>query len=238
MIILTAFYNVENYIERCINSIKDQTFTDFKCYLIDDVSTDSTVYKIKPLIENDKRFILIENKDKKYKTKNFVDVLSDNNIDDEDIVIELDGDDYFFDNKVLEKVDNVYQNKNVWITNGSFVYSSGMFGFSSEQKNFNTLRQQRFTASHLRTWKVFLWRNIEDKDHRDSEGNYFKLNADLAYMLPMLEMAGEKNYKFIPNFMVVYNEQNPLNDHKLNMSLVDSCANEIRSRKKYNKLIW
>jgi hypothetical protein len=200
------------------------------------MSTDSSVSKIRPLIKKDKRFILIKNTEKKYKTKNYVDILSNVDISDDEIVIELDGDDFFANDKVLEKVNEVYKDQNVWITNGSFIYSSGQRGFSSPQVNFDTLRTDRFTASHLRTWKTFLWRKIKDEDHRDNNGNYFRLNADLAYMLPMLEMAGSLHYKFIPDLMVVYNEQNPLNDHKVDMSLVNSCAIEIRSRKKYDRL--
>ena len=36
-------------------------------YLIDDVSTDTTVDKINSLIEGDNRFILIQNSEKKFK---------------------------------------------------------------------------------------------------------------------------------------------------------------------------
>ena len=41
MIIITTFYNAEEYIERCVGSIIGQNYTDFKCYLIDDMSTDT-----------------------------------------------------------------------------------------------------------------------------------------------------------------------------------------------------
>ena len=69
MIVITAFYNAEEYIERCIGSIIGQNHSDFKCYLIDDMSTDSSVDKIKNMIEGDDRFELIINTNKKYKLK-------------------------------------------------------------------------------------------------------------------------------------------------------------------------
>ena len=62
MIILTTLYNAENYIEQCLASIMGQSFKDFKCYITDDLSTDKSVIKAKEMIENDNRFILIENK--------------------------------------------------------------------------------------------------------------------------------------------------------------------------------
>jgi glycosyltransferase involved in cell wall biosynthesis len=235
--VITTFYNVEDYIERCIGSLMGQNYNDFICYLIDDVSTDSSVEKIKHMIKDDNRFKLIINTKKKYKTLNYIDVLNyDSEINDDDIVIELDGDDWLPNSNVLKRIKNVYDDQKVWITNGSFMYSSGQKGFSSEQIDFQNLRINRFTASHLRTWKVFLWRAINEVDHKDLNGNYWKVNADLAYMLPMLEMAGNEHYKFLSDINLIYNEINPLNDHKVDMKLVDDLAKEIRSRKKYNLL--
>jgi glycosyltransferase involved in cell wall biosynthesis len=237
MIILTTFYNAENYIEKCVGSIFGQNFKDFKCYLIDDLSTDSSVSKINNMIGGDERFKLIVNIEKKYKTLNYVEVLNNlPEIDDNEIVVEIDGDDWLPNSKVFSNINKTYEDNNIWITNGSFRYASGPIGFSSNQINFNNLRNDRFTASHLRTWRVFLWRNIKDADHKDSDGNYLKVNADLAYMLPMLEMAGPEHYKFISDINLIYNDENPLNDHKVDMRLVNSLANEIRSRKQYEKL--
>lgn len=237
MIIITTFYNAEDYIERCVGSIIGQNYSNFKCYLIDDVSTDSSVEKIKNMIDGDDRFELIINTNKKYKTLNFVDVLKNENISDDDIVVEIDGDDWLPNSTTLTRVKEAYLDENVWITNGNFKYASGPIGFSAPQTNFDTLRNQRFTASHLRTWRVFLWRNIKDADHKDSAGNYLSINADLAYMLPMLEMSGAEHYKFLSDVNLIYNDLNPINDHKVNMEMVNKIANEIRNKPKYDKLI-
>ena len=237
MIVITTFYNASKYIDKCIKSLIDQSFKDFKCFLIDDVSTDNSYSLVKGLIEGDDRFTLIKNDKKKYKTLNYISILNGNyDIDENDVVVELDGDDWLSVPESLSKINEIYSDENIWITNGSFVYSSGVMGFSSPQINFNTLRSDRFTATHLRTWRVFLWRKIKDEDHKDNDGNYLKINADLGYMLPMLEMAGSEHYKFIPDTLLVYNEQNPLNDHKINMSLVNTCAFEIRFRSPYKRL--
>lgn len=237
MIILTTFYNAENYIEKCVGSIFGQNFPDFKCYLIDDMSTDSSVEKIRDIIGDDERFSLIINTEKKYKTLNFVDILKNKNISDDEIIVEIDGDDWLPNSSVLTRINNAYANKDIWITNGSFKYASGPMGFSAQQMNFDSLRFDRFTASHLRTWKAFLWRNIKDEDHKDSFGNYLTINADLAYMLPMLEMSGPEHYQFLPDINLIYNDLNPINDHKVSLDLVNKIANEIRHKPKYNRLI-
>ena len=40
--IIVPVYNVENYIERCVNSLVNQTFSDFDIVLVDDGSKDKS----------------------------------------------------------------------------------------------------------------------------------------------------------------------------------------------------
>jgi glycosyltransferase involved in cell wall biosynthesis len=239
MVILTGFYNAEKYIERSILSIMGQTYKDFTCYITHDMSTDSSVQKIKDLIKNDKRFILIDEYDKKlYQAGNFNRTIRNNpNISDDELLIEVDGDDWLPDSKVFERINNVYEDPNVWIANGSFKYSNGQPGFSSPQTNFDNLRQNRFTASHIRTWRAFLWRNIKEEDLRDENGNYWQWSGDLCFMYPMLEMSGSEHYRFMPEINYVYNGENPINEHKVDMTMVNDHAIKIRNKKPYEKLV-
>jgi glycosyltransferase involved in cell wall biosynthesis len=239
MVILTGFYNAEKYIERSILSIMGQTYKDFTCYITHDMSTDSSVQKIKDLIKNDKRFILIDEYDKKlYQAGNFNRTIRNNpNISDDELLIEVDGDDWLPDSKVFERINNVYEDPNVWIANGSFKYSNGQPGFSSPQTNFDNLRQNRFTASHIRTWRAFLWRNIKEEDLRDENGNYWQWSGDLCFMYPMLEMSGSEHYRFMPEINYVYNGENPINEHKVDMTMVNDHAVKIRNKKPYEKLV-
>lgn len=54
--IIIPCYNVEKYVERCINSIKNQTINNFEVLLIDDGSKDNTKNIINKLIKEDSRF--------------------------------------------------------------------------------------------------------------------------------------------------------------------------------------
>ena len=40
--VIVPIYNVEEYLERCIDSILNQTFTDFEVILVDDGSPDGS----------------------------------------------------------------------------------------------------------------------------------------------------------------------------------------------------
>lgn len=54
--IVIPSFNKEGFIETPINSLKNQSFFDFEAIIIDDASTDSTVFVIESLIEGDERF--------------------------------------------------------------------------------------------------------------------------------------------------------------------------------------
>lgn len=237
MIIVTTLYNAENYIEKCIRSIKYQKFNDFKCYITDDISTDRSIEKAKQAINGDRRFTLLKNYSKAYQPGNYDYVIRHNkDIDDEDVIVELDGDDWFPDENVLERVNLLYQDDDVWIANGSFIYSNGQPGFATEQQINSNLRSTRMTCSHLRTWRAGLWRKIKQEDLKNEHGVYWPVTGDLAFMFPMLEMAGQEHYRFMKEINYVYNDDNPLNDHKVDLTLVNDVARTIRAMKPYNKL--
>jgi glycosyltransferase involved in cell wall biosynthesis len=237
MIIVTTLYNAEDYIERCIGSLMGQNYKDFKCYITDDISTDGSIEKAKVMIGNDERFIIIKNTEKFYQPGNYDQVIRNNqDIDDDEVIVEVDGDDWLPDSKTLSRIAEVYSDPNVWIANGSFRYSTGAPGFASEQIITDNLRKERFTASHIRTWRAFLWRNIKQDDLKDENGIYWKVTGDLAFMYPMLEMSGQEHYKFMTDVNYIYNEQNPLNDHKVDLTLVNDVAVKIRNMKPYKKL--
>ncbi len=54
--IVVPCYNVEKYVQRCIESIKEQTYTNLEILMIDDGSKDNTKKIVKEKIKEDKRF--------------------------------------------------------------------------------------------------------------------------------------------------------------------------------------
>jgi glycosyltransferase involved in cell wall biosynthesis len=236
MIVLTTTYNCEQYIEKCLYTIMTQRFKDFKCYITDDLSTDNTVDIIKKTIQGDDRFILIENHNKMYQPGNYEQVIRWRGIPGEEICVEVDGDDWLSDSNVFTRVNEVYKDENVWMTSGSFKNTRGMTGFASKPASFDNIRKQLFTLSHLRTWKSWLWKKIKEEDLKDENGEYWKVAGDLAFMFPMFEMSGEEHYRFLTDINYVYNETNPLSDHKVDLNATVVLANKIRNKTPYQKL--
>jgi glycosyltransferase involved in cell wall biosynthesis len=236
MIILTTTYNCEKYIEKCIYSIMSQSFKDFTCYITDDLSTDNTVKIIEDIIKDDKRFILIKNKEKMYQPGNYDQVIRELNIDDSEICVEVDGDDWLPDRNVLQRINKVYEDENIWLANGSFKYSDGRNGFAKKPEIIGDIRNTIFTMSHIRTWKSFLWKKINQEDLKDENGKYWEVAGDLSFMFPMIEMCGIIHYKFMDDINYIYNENNPINDHKVNLNKVQKIVNQIRNKKPYQIL--
>lgn len=238
MKILLGFWNAERFIERCINSIKMQSFMDYTCYITHDLSTDNSVAIVKRIIDDDARFVLMPTYEKKiYQIGNFDRSIRYNpNVQDNEVMVEVDGDDFLPDANVLRRINDVYSDPNVWITTGSFLYLSGQFGISYPQTNFDNLRTSRMTALHIRTWRAFLWRSIKEEDIRDENGEYWQWSGDVAFMFPMLEMAGEKHYRYLSDINYIYNEYNPINEHKVDLYKVNDYASRIRSKPKYKLL--
>ena len=236
---VVCVWNAEKYIKNCIKTLKSQSDKDFKVFIIDDISADNTVEIIKSLIVDDNRFNLIVNSEKKFKLKNLDELIT--TFDDEDIVIELDGDDFLLNTDVVSDIRTIYSDGQVWLTNGSFMYTNGNPGFSSKC-NPDTVRKDVFKFSHLRTWKTFLWKSIPKNYLKDDNGEYFKSAADVAYTFSLLELAGEENYRFLPKLYYVYNEQSPYNDHKPGSATGGGhqeqvrCSNIIRNKPKLKKL--
>ena len=53
--VIVPAYNVENYLERCIKSLQEQTYSDIEILIVDDGSTDQTDRIRKKLAAKDKR---------------------------------------------------------------------------------------------------------------------------------------------------------------------------------------
>ncbi len=62
--VIVPIFNTENYLEECLNSIKEQTLKDIEIICVNDGSTDSSEEIIKGFCKSDPRFKLINQKNK------------------------------------------------------------------------------------------------------------------------------------------------------------------------------
>lgn len=236
LIVLTTAYNCQDWIGKCIDSIKNQTHLNFHCYILDDMSTDSTAEKALTSIGEDDRFTLIQNDKKYYQAGNYDQILRTDKVKDNDVVVEVDGDDWLPDDQVFERIVNHYSDPDVWLAYGQFRYNDGRPGMSAPLATDVNIRAQPFHISHLRSWKAFLWKKIKQKDLFDQTGWYSERGGDTFFMFPMIEMATLKHVKFMSEINYIYNDDNPLNDNKVSAKEQYDSAIYARSKPPYAPL--
>ena len=164
--IVIAMYNVDPWISGNIQVLREQSWRNFNCILVDDVSTDNTVRQAVAAMGDDDRFTLIENREKKYKTRNVVEAIESCGADDEDVIVMVDGDDRLAHTQVLAKLAEVYRQSDCWMTYGSYRNLEGARDsvccpYSSRVINSGCFRKTRWLASHLKTFKYKLWKRLD-----------------------------------------------------------------------------
>ena len=58
--VIVPVYNVENYIAKCLETIKNQTLEDFECLIINDGTKDNSIEVAKKIVGDDNRFKFFE----------------------------------------------------------------------------------------------------------------------------------------------------------------------------------
>ena len=239
--IVIPFYNAEKWLSKCIKSLKMQDYRHFECFLVDDTSSDSSYNTAKHAIGSDKRFKLVKNKKKRYALENISRTIEKADCKDNDVIIIIDGDDWLASSYSLSTLACAYDEKDCLMTYGSYIYNpTGQRGIEPSQypdeviKN-NLFREDAWRASHLRSFKYSLWKNLNQDDLKDEEGNYYAMAYDQAIMLPLLEMASTRS-KYIEETLYVYNKDNPLNVDKIKAKQQYAIAQEIRKKKKYTAM--
>lgn len=229
--VLMGFCNAEPYLARAIQSLQLQQFKEWTCHLLDDASTDGSIEIA--LQVSDSRFVYHRKENRQYLNKNYHEVIS--TLDDNDICITVDGDDYLPDSGVFSRINEVYQD-DIWVTWGSCLLTTCKGSYVVDQQPLlepEKLREFPWVPFHLRTWKAFLWKKIKEEDLKDDEGNWLTVAGDLAYMYPMVEMAGIRHSRFLPQINYIYNYDNPLSNHHTNRERQLGNDQLIRSRPTY-----
>lgn len=242
--IVVPTYNTEHWIRRCLMSIRTQSHTDYECIIYNDASTDRTGQMIDDFIKRfgDSRFQVVHNTENKKALANIVDGFNqlDAKKEPESVLMVIDGDDYLFCEYSLEQVAQYYDRTDVMLTYGSFIqWPTGELSFPRvfppEIIKTGAYRAHPFITSHLRTFKSKLWYSIRDEDLRDNDSSYFKTGWDVAFMLPMLEMAAGR-FSYIPNILYVYNRWNPISDDVINAEEQRRADMLVRTRQRYDKI--
>lgn len=244
VIIIPSYNNAKWYEQNVLSAIaQDYPEDRYRIIYKNDASTDGTGDLVGNLIAKNgwKNIELINNEERKGALHNIYDMV--HSCEDSEIVIDLDADDKFSGSHVIKRLNQEYQNPDVWMTWGSYLDSSNNCRGcckSYEQNVIDTNNYHRVSwrGSHCRTRISKLFKQIKKEDLM-FQGKFFMSAWDLSYQLRMMSMAGGR-FSYIDDILYIYNNDNPISDYKVRAQEQAFFDGYIRSQKPYQKLdkLW
>ena len=234
--IVIVGYNNGAYLEKTLRSAFFQNYSDYRIVYIDDASTDGSFDLARDLIyasDQMLRTTLVQNEQRLGVLENLARAVE--TCQDHEIVVVLGGEDWLAHEWVLQRLNQYYENPDLWMSYGQYreypQYSLGLSRPMPEPEK--PVRQQPFFASHLKTFYASLFKQISIDDFTD-HGVFYQAAADFAYMLPMLEMAGD-HAGFIPDILYIANRAALMKEDR---ETALRCEKSIRSMAAYEPLQW
>src|SRR5215471_3451517 len=201
----------EEFISRCLASVRTQSFKDWEAYVTVDACGDRTLEVALAETQGDPRIHVHQNKTRLYSMVNLINAVRRSEAHAEDVFVTLDGDDWFATPEALGIIHKTYTETDCWMTYGSWISDlpsrEGLWPAYPE--GLTDFRGHKWLGTAVRTWKRWLWDLIDDRDFRDAGGTYFRVTEDQALMLPMLEMSGTERARHIREVLMVYNRSSP-----------------------------
>lgn len=239
-VIVTASYNNYLWYARNLDSVFNQDYKNYRLIYIDDNSSDGTGMLVRNYISQEGKeelVTLICNEERHGATENIYNAI--HSCDKNEIVIILDGDDWLAHNQVLNHLNRIYQDPNVWLTYGQFQwFPNNAPGFAHEVPvsilKENRIREYSWVTTHLRTFYAGLYQQIKKEDLM-YEGKFYPMTGDLAIMFPLVELAGT-HCKFVDEVLCIYNTANVLNDDKVDGHKQNNLGGQIRGKQRYQPI--
>jgi len=241
VVVVIPSYNNAEWYDKNLSSVFAQDYANYSVIYIDDKSSDNTYQLVTQKVAasgKQKQVKVIGNEQRKGALANIYNAIH-THCSDKDIVVLLDGDDWFKHENVLSTVVRAYDDANILMTYGQYEeYPSGRIGqcqaIPRTVIEAHAYRKYPWVTSHLRTFYAGLFKKIKKEDFM-YQGDFFTVTWDMAILFPMLEMAAGR-WKFIEDVLYVYNMATPLNDYKTKFELQQMCHYYIRHQPPYAAL--
>lgn len=204
--------NIEEktFLQKCIESVLNQTYKNFEIIVIDDMSTDTSVETIENYIHKDNRITLIQNTRKKYNggSRNVgIEIAQQYRVFD--YYCFLDSDDWWIDENVLQKI-----NDNLWDCELMLLGLKMIFSDGTEQIKINEYDNYKdFFLSDNKTWCT-AWCRVIRKD----KIVYFPestLMEDRTWAYEQADNVSLENVRNLKEVCYVWNRINTINSVSL-----------------------
>ncbi len=232
----------EDYIGLCLSSVRAQSFARWEAFVTIDACADDTAERAFVARAGDDRIDIQINSERLYSMTNLIRAIRRSSAEPDDLIVILDGDDWFATDQALARIVAEYERHGCWMTYGSWITNdpsrkglkAGLWPAYPE--GTTTFRETTWLGTAVRSWKKWLWDMVDDRDFRDRDGHYIRVSEDQATMLPMLEMSGTDRARHIPDVLMIYNRITPQACGKVHLQLMLDTAAYVRSRPAYRRL--
>lgn len=193
--IIIPAYNCQKYLNKCLDSIEIQDYdlNNVNVTIIDDNS--------EPPLEVNKysfTFELIRNKERMHAGYNRF--IRYTKCKDDDIIIFLDGDDWFVDKKCLKVINKIYQNNKIsWSISNHKIFKNNKIKVIPNFVNL-PLQLEKPKIVHLRCGYGYVWNKMKDEDIK-VDNKYIKWMTDWNENLYAIKNFGQP-YKISCSLMV------------------------------------
>lgn len=227
----------EDFIGACLHSLRMQTCREWQAEVTVDRDGDRTYERAVEAAQGDPRIRITRNARRLYTMENVVAAMRRSRTAPDDVVVILDGDDWFITDRALERIAEEHADPDCWLTYGSWISNTpGHPGRWPAYPDGADFRTHRWLGTAVRTWKKWLFDCIDEDDLRDRRGRYFRIGEDVAYMLPMLEMATTRRAVHIAEPLLLYNRKSQHDPkRRLKHEGLRNVA-DVRSRPRYSPL--
>ena len=245
LVVIIPSYNNERYYKKNLDSVFNQDYKNFRVIYTDDASTDNTYSLVKEYIEAkgyQDKVTLLHNDSNQGAMYNVYHMVYQ--CEDDEIVVCLDGDDWFLPEKALTRINQAYHDPDVWVTYGNYCpWVNGRINkghksickpikFKMLEKSMHRMIPWRYM--NPRTFYAHLFKKIPVARFQDRKGEFFKIAHDVAVMYNLIDLAATHTY-FIQDTLMLYNLGTGINDF-VNRKEQMRVHNYISTQKNLNKL--
>lgn len=204
--VIVPIYNVEAYIEKCLTSIKIQTFKDFECICIDDRGDDNSIALAQKIADSDSRFKIIA-----HEKNRGLSAARNTGIDNAkgEYIVCVDSDDWI-DDVLLENVINVFEKydvDSVWYNARKIIEKNNTFSTIFNSKIFES--EEGFleiTPKNINNFPDFAWNKAYKKESLDK--------YDLRYCEGIFFEDSEFYIKAFTNFSRIFYIRKPMYNYR------------------------
>jgi len=212
-IIITG-YNMRNHIGRCLHSLSEQDYNNFKVHILSD---DDSVHSINFDSIFDGKFnfsnlpYIYNSPIRKGKALLIYEHLHRQLFSDDSVSVIIDADDRLYKKDALSIFATEYKSNDPDICWSTYIRSDGKLGHSLPIIKDIPHRVQGWRSSHCFTFKSQLFKKIPIDYIFDAGKNPVMSACDIAIALPLLDIS--KKNSFIPEILYYYEINNPLSHH-------------------------